>query len=172
MAWSNGPLTLYHGTIGPYAAAIQRHKRPDLAQCRARSDFSRGFYTTRRMAQAVSFANEKYRKMNALYLANSINIDPVRAAVVECSINRNALGRLETLAFVFGDSELQDFINHCRSGVCRHRGASPGDYYDVVYGPASTASGEWWKYEQLSFHTSRAINYLTVVRVHPGSPRL
>lgn len=172
MAWQNDPLILYHGTVGPYADAIFQQKRPDLTQCRPRSDFSAGFYATRSLLQATVFANERYRKMNALYLANSVNINPERAAVIELSIDRNQLGALSTLAFVFGDSEWRDFVKHCHSGVCRHWGSRAGDYYDVVYGPVSITSGEWWKYEQLSFHTSHAIRHLNVVGVHRGTPRL
>ena len=71
--------------------------------------------------------------MNALYLANSVN-KPERAAVIELSIDRNQLGALSTLAFVFGDSEWRDFVKHCHSGVRRHWGSRAGDYYDVVYG--------------------------------------
>jgi Protein of unknown function (DUF3990) len=170
MVWQNSALTLYHGTVWPFADAIFQQKRPDLTRCRPRSDFSAGFYTTRVWAQAIAFANEKYRYKNRLYRTNSININPERAAVIELSIDRNALGALETLAFVFGDSDWHEFIQYCSSGVCGHRGK--GDYYDVVYGPVSITSGKWWQYEQLSFHTQRAINHLTVMRVHPGRPFL
>jgi hypothetical protein len=70
---------------------------------------------------------------------------------------------------VFGEVDWHDFVTYCRSGICGHRGS--GSYYDVVYGPVSTITGEWWKYEQLSFHTTPAINQLSVVAIHLGNPR-
>lgn len=143
---------------------------PDLAKCLVRRDFSVGFYTTRVRSQAEEFANEKFRKMAALYRHNGMNVDPDCAAVVELSIDRNALGQLDTLAFVFGEDDWKVFVDHCRAGGLYHK---PGNSnYDVVYGPVSTATGEWWKFEQLSFHSGRAISLLKRVGLYLGRPRL
>jgi len=136
MAWQNDPLVLYHGTVTPFANDISQRKRPDLTKARARSDFSVGFYTTRVRKQAEDFANKKYHRMLRLCQQNSMNLDPRSAAVVELLIDRNRLGRLDTLAFVFGEVDWHDFVTYCRTGIRGHRG--PGSYYDVVYGPVAT----------------------------------
>jgi len=168
MSWSNDPLVLYHGTVSAYAADIRRGI--DVAKCRRRSDFARGFYTTRVLSQAVDVANERFRKMRALYTHNAVNPDPVSAAVIEFAINRNNLGQLDTLAFVLPDAGWHEFVTHCRSGADGHKGK--GIYYEVVYGPISIFTGEWWKYEQLSFHSNRAARALSVQDVRIGRPRL
>ena len=65
MVWSNGPLSLYHGTVGSYADDIVANGI-DLAKGRAGRDFGRGFYMTRREAQAISWANELYPQANII----------------------------------------------------------------------------------------------------------
>ena len=129
MVWQNGPLVLYHGTAGVHATDLE-NGRPDLAKCRKRRDFGQGFYTTRREEQARGFANHVYNKMRAHFL-NKRGPDPLEAAVVEYVIDRNDLGSLDTLAFVFPDDDWRDFVQNCRLGVFDHKG--PGIYYDVVY---------------------------------------
>jgi len=99
-----------------------------------------------------------------------MNLDPDCAAVVEFSIDRNFLGQLDTLAFVFGENDWKEFVDHCRAGSFYHK--SGNRHYDVVYGPVSTVTGEWWKYEQLSFHSARAISCLNRIALHVGRPRL
>jgi hypothetical protein len=170
MPWGNGPLVLYHGTVSAYVADIRRGI--DITKCRPRSEFGRGFYTTRVRSQAVEFANEKFLRMRALYRHNAVNPDPGTVAVIEFSVDRNFLGQLDTLAFVLPDSEWRDFVAHCRSGAGRHKGL--GRYYEAVYGPVQIVSGEWWKYEQLSFHSSPAARALTgqIKDVHLGRPTL
>lgn len=66
MVWRNDPLILYHGTLDGHATDLENGK-PDLTKCRARRDFGRGFYTTRRLGQAEDFANSRYRKMLQLF---------------------------------------------------------------------------------------------------------
>lgn len=61
MPWATRVLTVYHGTVGPYADDI-RDNGIQLAKCSAESDFGRGFYTTRILTQAIEFANERYRQ--------------------------------------------------------------------------------------------------------------
>jgi hypothetical protein len=168
MPWGNDPLVLYHGTVSAYVADIRRGI--DIARCRLRSDSGQGFYTTRGLSQAVDFANQKFRKMRALYTQNAVNPDPISAAVIEFTIDRNVLGRLDTLAFVLPDSEWQEFVAHCRSGTGGHKGK--GIYYQTVYGPISIFTDEWWKYEQLSFHSNPAAGVLSIKDVRVGRPRL
>lgn len=90
--------------------------------------------------------------------------------MLEYNIDRNALGALDTLAFVLPDAEWADFVKNCRSDVYDHKG--PGTFYEVVYGPVSTAAQETARYyEQLSLHSATGINALHFVQVHRGGPR-
>jgi len=170
MVWKNDPLALYHGTVELHAADIATNS-PDLSKCRIRRDFGRGFYVTRRLAQAQDFANSKYNTMRSQFLHNPrTHIDPGCAAVIEYKIDRNVLGHLETLAFVLPDPEWSDFVGNCLLGSFDHKG--PGVYYDVVYGPVSTIAKETsGALEQLSFHSPAAINTLQLVQVRRGTPR-
>jgi hypothetical protein len=169
MVWRNDQLTLYHGTVEPHAIDIE-HNGPDLTKCRVRRDFGRGFYTTRRLAQAQDFANSRYRKMLHNFRHNPrIHADPICAAVVEQVIDRNTLGRLDSLAFVLPEPEWVDFVKNCRLGTFDHKG--PGLYYDVVYGPVSTIANETGAhFEQLSFHSDAAIRSVQFVQVRRGRP--
>src|SRR5438045_4091512 len=100
MPWRNDPLVLYHGTVGIFATDIEAHRRPDLAKCRRRRDFGQGFYMTRRPEQARDFANALYQKMRYQLLHTGRGPNPQEAAIVEFTVDRNTLGRLDTLAFV------------------------------------------------------------------------
>jgi hypothetical protein len=62
MPWGSRALTLYHGTVRPYADDI-RQNGIQLAKCGPKSDFGQGFYTTRILEQAMEFANERYRQI-------------------------------------------------------------------------------------------------------------
>jgi hypothetical protein len=62
MPWPRRLLSVYHGTVGPYADDI-RDNGIQLAKCSLESDFDRGFYTTRILGQAIEFANERFRQM-------------------------------------------------------------------------------------------------------------
>src|SRR5258708_7025957 len=104
MVWRNDPLVLYHGTVGLHATDLESNG-PDLIKCRLKRDFGRGFYTTRRYAQSVEFANSQYQKMRSLYVRDPRRPDPECAAIVEYIIDRNARSMLDTLAFVFPDRE-------------------------------------------------------------------
>jgi len=169
MVWRNDPLTLYHGTVGAHATDIETNGI-DIIKCRIRRDFGQGFYTTRREGQAIEFANHTYNKMAALFRRNR-GIDPTCAAVVQYTVDRNILGMLDTLAFVVPDQGWQDFVKNCRSSAYDHKG--PGAFYQVVYGPVSTVTGETSRwYEQLSFHSDAAIRTLRFTRVRRGAPRL
>lgn len=91
------------------------------------------------------------------------------AAVVEYEINRDKLGALGTLAFVFPEFGWHDFVKNCRTGTFDHKG--PGTYYDIVYGPIYTIAYETGTaFEQVSFHSVGAIGELTFVRVRRGTP--
>jgi hypothetical protein len=93
----------------------------------------------------------------------------MRAAVVEYRVDRDVLGKLDTLAFVLADTEWRDFVQNCRIGTYDHKG--PGQYYEAVYGPVSTFGYETkTDLEQLSFHTDAAIQMLNLVQVRQGTP--
>jgi hypothetical protein len=162
MPWNNGRLTLYHGTVGPHADNITRNGI-QIAMCNDKTDFGRGFYVTRILAQAIRFANQRYTELNDDYLRlNRTGFNPERAAIVEVSIDYDALGRMDTLAFVQPTPDWQEFVSHCRLPSFGHRGV--GNYYQVVYGPMSaTVGGIVPDGEQLSVHTDDAARLLNIV---------
>jgi hypothetical protein len=171
MVWRNGPLALYHGTVGAHASDIEANGE-NLATARPGRDFGRGFYLTRREAQAIRFANEKFTRLASLYRHNKSVPDPVCAAVIHYTIDRTELGQLDTLVFVSPDAEWQEFVNHCRYSMNGHKG-SPGFYYEAVHGPVSTVTNESaLRLEQLSLHSMRAINKLVRIGVRRGKPTL
>lgn len=155
-AWSNQEIVLYHGTIGPHALSIRRSI--SLSHARPRTDFGAGFYTTTSLIQAKSWA------WNVAAIGGHSSS---AARVVEFTVDREALGRLLTLAFVRGDWHAGDYwslVFHCRCGLPGHgRGAKQDEFYDVVYGPVAA----FWQQrsamhdsDQISFHTAPAIQLL------------
>jgi Protein of unknown function (DUF3990) len=172
MPWNNGRLTLYHGTVGPYADDIAKNGI-QVAKGNDKTDFGRGFYMTRILAQAIRFANQKYAELNDDYLRfGKPGFDPERAAVVEVFVDYNVLGGMDTLAFVQPTPDWKEFISHCRLPSCGHKGF--GNYYQVVYGPPSaTVDGIIPDCEQLSVHTDYAATLLSVVpTLRYGGPML
>lgn len=162
MPWRNTSLRLYHGTILPYAATIAAHGSGvlngiSLAPCKRRRDFGKGFYTTRILSQARRFAEYKYRFALHDHQTNG-SIDPQAAAVVEFTINLDAISDLKTLAFVQGAADWRSFVNYCRSTGKSHK--ANNNYYDVVYGSVDSKSGMIHSLEQISFHTTYAISLL------------
>jgi hypothetical protein len=174
MPWQRRLLTVYHGTVGPYADDI-RDNGIQLARCSLESDFGRGFYTTRILGQAIEFANERFRQMTKDHARHpSVYPDPQHAAVLEFSIVLDALGSLETLAFVQPTDDWLDFIGYCRiPGGSTHK--ANGNYYDAVYGPVwrsgADAHPSW---EQLSFHNDYPVRTLLTLQVPilRGGPEL
>src|SRR3954466_2394934 len=101
-AWSNGPLVVYHGTLATHAATIQAHGVNPL-KGRLGTDFGPGFYTTTVERQARSWA---------FHLAAASTVAGVKGstgAVVELEVDRDALARLDSIAFVRGDYDAEDF---------------------------------------------------------------
>lgn len=154
-AWTNQPLRVYHGTTDVHADAIL-HAGVRISTGQLRRDFGPGFYTTTLREQAEHWAWE--------LSGESASAAP---AVLQITLNRDALGEMETLAFVRGEREAEDFwslVAHCRSGATDHgRGGREGRY-DVVIGPVSA----FWKQrvtmlgsDQISFHTERAQRLLS-----------
>lgn len=155
--WTNGPVTLYHGTLLSHAQDILNHGI-ELNRCQQRSDFSRGFYTTSSRAQAVTFANRKYD--------DARGVSPRTrdyAALLSWILDRNSLGKLENLVFVRGrdNDEYWQFVEYCWSGVTRHK--PNGDYYHVVYGPVNRnyrTRRVLDDSDQISFHRDASVKVL------------
>jgi hypothetical protein len=165
MAWTNGPLTLYHGTIGPFAYDIQANGAMP-GRSRRRIDFGQGFYTTTNWGQARLHANDLYKKL----LFAGVPPIPQCAAIVEFSIDLEPLSKLETLSFVRPSNDWSDLVNNCRSGRPHRPSGIP---YDVVFGPVWRLSGSAIPdYDQVSFHSQRAANLLLLVGVERGKPQL
>jgi len=175
-SWSNGPLTVYHGTVAPFARSISA-TGINLARCRDKSDFGRGFYMTSIFQQAVSYANQRFSDMHDEFVRLQQNsqtpLDPEGAAVVEFSVSRDGLGRLDTLVFIQPSADWLNFVRHCRIPNRNHK-LIPGSYYDVVYGPLSVVGSNQAvpDSEQISFHTNAAISLLQVNGVRQGGPTL
>lgn len=153
--WTNAPVRLYHGTVKAHASAIIAGG-VKIALGRSGTDFGPGFYTTTLERQAQTWAFQLARQRKASH-----------AAVVAIDVDRNALATLETLVFVRGDFDAEDFwslVVHCRSGTKDHaRGVSGAGAYDVVAGPVAS----FWQQrltihgvDQMSFHTPAAENVL------------
>jgi hypothetical protein len=170
MPWNNGSLTVYHGTVGPYARDILANG-VTLARCAPKTDFSTGFYTTRILEQAVRFANHRYQELHDDYLRLG-GFNPESAVVAEFSVQFDGLGGLDTLAFVQPTPDWLDFVNHCRMPSYGHKGYA--NFYDAVYGPVSGTIGlALPDEEQLSFHSVYAISLLTIQNAdRRGTPTL
>src|SRR4051794_15662408 len=167
MPWSNGSVTLYHGTVGPHARNILANGI-DWTVGAAETDFSTGFYTTRILSQAIRHANHRYRELQSDYIRLGRWLNPEFAAVVELSAKFEGLGGLDTLAFVEPTQDWVDFVDHCRSPSHGHKGF--GKYYEAVYGPYANALGTaiaGW--EQASFHSVYAVG--TVLNVENANVR-
>ncbi|HEX5872367.1 MAG TPA: DUF3990 domain-containing protein [Longimicrobium sp.] len=148
--WTNQPIVIYHGTTEVHVDSILR-SGVRIGSGRLGRDFGPGFYTTTVREQADYWA---------WHLAR--DTEGARPAVLEITLDRVGLGRLETLAFVRGERAAEDFwslVAHCRSGAKDHGRRSRNAYYDVVIGPVAA----FWQQrvsmlgaDQISFHTGKA----------------
>lgn len=172
MPWGAHVMTVYHGTVGPHADDIATNGI-QLVKCGPQSDFARGFYTTRIYAQAVEFANERYRQLSKDHSAHpSVFPDPRHAAVIQFEINLDALAGLESLAFVQPLDDWLDFVTYCRVPGRSHK--SRGKNYDAVFGPVwlsgALARAGW---EQVSFHADYPVSLLRLqTPIRRGGPEL
>ena len=160
MAWSNGALTLYHGTNDASATAILS-AGASLAFGRSYPDFGRGFYTTTYEHQARQWANQRVRLLAG----------PAIATVIAFTVDRTALGQRLHLAFVADTADFYDLVQFSRTGSTPPHGCNP--CYDVVYGPVSL-----WPQtlvikdcDQISFHTASGLGVLSGAARHAtGNP--
>ena len=165
-AWSNGPLVVYHGTLVTHAASIQT-LGVDPLKGRGGTDFGPGFYTTTLEGQAKSWA--------WLLAAQSAvgGHAGTTGAVVRLEVDRDALARLDSIAFVRGDYDAEDFwslVFYCRGGALGHARPPAAPYYDVAYGPVAafwTQRNAMHGTDQISFHSSACAPILVVKGVDP-----
>jgi len=157
--WSNQPLILYHGTLQQHKASIIRKINPSMG--RSNTDFGPGFYTTTLRHQAMSWA------WQAAATAVTAGNPSARGCVLAFRLDREHAARLESLAFVRGDRDAEDFwslVFHCRLGRAGHgRSAPHPPFYDMVSGPVA----DFWQQrsvmagaDQISFHTAAAAGLL------------
>ena len=158
--WQNGPIRLYHGTWLSNVPSVLRGVDPN--HFKPLKDFGRGFYVTTSQRQATSWAES---------LADqTLGVDG--PAVLVFTIGLDALAELDTLAFVRGDYDADDFwsfVWHCRENDADHGRPVNGGWYDVVIGPVAAFWGQRALYaggDQMSFHTPTAVALLNA-----GNPR-
>ena len=171
--WRNKDLYVYHGTDANSVAAAAVATGSvlpfvvNLALCRPRTDFGRGFYVTTNLHQAEQWANTR---------VISLPSRTVFAVVLRFRVTRDSLASLESLAFVRATNDFWDLVTDCRIGFAPHQRSS-GQPYDVVYGPVTL-----WPQrliindcDQISFHTQRAVTNLVGPTLHrkanDGDPR-
>ena len=173
-SWSNGNLTVYHGTNTQGLAAHGPFKVggslagfvADLKYCSPATDFGRGFYTTTWLHQAREWANARLRRLKPSKSLRSSPVQP-RGLVLQFDLDRDWLASQETLVFVRELPDFWDFVTHCRAGFAVHARAHTNVAYDVVYGLVTI----WPKRllihdcDQISFHTPTAVGYLNRPRV-------
>lgn len=140
-------MELFHGTRKEFADAILRDGI-DPVQGEANTDFGVGFYTTTNRAQAEQWAKIKAAETNDV---------PV---VLKLTVDRDALARLRSLAFVRPTDDYWSLIERCRDKS--DLPYKTEEHYDVVYGPVAK---RWWGdgafrvikgFDQVSFHGDAA----------------
>jgi hypothetical protein len=146
--WSNGPLTVFHGTdsdalagYGPLAlhTALSGFTI-SIARCRRKTDFGQGFYLTTYDHQARQWANVRVRKG---YASRGVVSHGV---VLSFTIDRDLLASADVLAFVVATPDYWDLVHDCRIGFTPHARPGAKRAYDVVYGPVSL-----WR-QELTIH--------------------
>lgn len=169
MAWTNGPIELYHGTNTRHAVSVRAGIDPSKGS--ALTDFGRGFYCTTNLQQAKYWANA--------VCSGTTNV----AEVVVLNCNLDTLAGSEILAFVLDTaaSQFHDFVFHCRKAalpstslVPNHGRSASKSHYDVVIGPVAAWPQQtiFKDYDQISFHGNVGLAALTVAPLSiVGSPR-
>ena len=94
LEWKNPELVLIHGTTADAVISIRQSVNANHG--RGSCDFGPGFYTTTSVTQAHRWAALKAARLNAT------------PAVVQFSVNRFELAKLNILAFVRGDPDAAD----------------------------------------------------------------
>jgi hypothetical protein len=162
--WTNPDLILYHGTIQSSATSILAGIK--LTASRTRTDFGLGFYTTTSEQQARNWAN----KLTAIYNTRNPLAPPETPAVVEFTLERDKLASLESIWFVRGDANADDYwdlVQHFRIGSVtgkHHQRTYPKTWFDIAIGPLAASWSPVRRMiadsDQISFHTSPAVALL------------
>jgi hypothetical protein len=156
-------MKLYHGTFTPGI------KRPMLSKCRKKTDFGKGFYTTKSLEQAKRWAVLRKNRFRA-----------AGAYVVEYEIDDAVLssGEYNIKHFDGATPAWLEFVFNNRKGKA-------AETYDMVMGPVANDSlyatlllyeqgvlsveatiaqlKTHTLFDQLSFHTSKAMTQLRFV---------
>jgi len=163
-------LILYHGCTTPDKDAIER-RGVDVLVGRVDADFGRGFYTTTLEGQARQWAWSRY------YHPRYSRLTGYQPVVLRFRVRRHDLAGLQSLHFVLGDYDSEDYwslVQHCRQSTRTtlrdHSGpvtdASGNRWYDLVAGPVAAM----WRQrvamtdaDQCSFHTAAGTHLLTAL---------
>lgn len=156
--WSNQPLILYHGTLQQHRDSLASGIMPSWG--RSKTDFGTGFYTTTSVIQASSWA------WQAAQVAMAAGNTSARGCVLAYRVDRDDAAQLESLSFVRGDRDAEDFwsfVFHCRQGGAGHGRSGANSVYDMVSGPVAA----FWQQrvamtdaDQISIHTAAAARLL------------
>lgn len=122
MPWSNGPMTVYHGTDDLSANRI-RLGGLDPNPTNDKRDFGKGFYVTTSLHQAQQWANQHSRRKKRY------------PEVLEYRLHRDAIEGLSHLTFTMATADFYDFVDYCRQGHANHGPHPRAAAYEVVYGP-------------------------------------
>jgi DNA-directed RNA polymerase alpha subunit len=111
-------MKLYHGTVSPDV------EQPDLAKCRQKTDFGKGFYTTTSLEQAKKWALLKKKRFGTPH-----------AYVSEYEIDDTVLNSAEYIVRHFSGATKVwlEFVVSNRKGYATHS-------YDFVMGPVANDS--------------------------------
>jgi hypothetical protein len=163
--WANKDLDVYHGTdsLSVGAALFPSGNilpfRVNLALCRPFTDFGQGFYVTTNLHQAEQWANRRADGINAALPSSAPR---TIAIVLQFTLKRDWLARLESLSFVLEAGDFWALVEDCRIGFPPHQRVGASRAYEAVYGPVSL-----WPQklvikdcDQISFHTASAVNSL------------
>jgi hypothetical protein len=83
-----------------------------------------------------------------------------RGAVLNYTIDRDAVASLRSLTFVCATDDYWELVDWCRNGKSSHHARG---YYDLVYGPVARDVERhviYEEYDQVSFHTAVSVTIL------------
>jgi hypothetical protein len=157
-------MKLYHGT---FTTDI---KQPDLSKCRQKTDFGKGFYTTKSFEQAKRWAMLRKNRFRAK-----------EAYVIEYEID-DAILSSETYKIKHFDGATKEWLEF----VFNNRKGMAVETYDMVMGPVANDSlyatlllyeqgvlsveatiaqlKTYTLFDQLSFHTAKALAAIRFVK--------
>jgi hypothetical protein len=157
-------MKLYHGTYFP------EFKQPDLSKCREKTDFGKGFYTTTSFEQAVKWAILRKNRSQAkeAYVAE-YEIDETILSSEEYKIKHFSGATKEWLEFVFNNRKgLEVEVFDMAMGPV----ANDSLYATLLLYEQGVLSVEatitqlktHTLFDQLSFHTSKAIETIRFMK--------